>query len=43
MVQSYAAVCAAMQSWDTEFGYELIDADMKLSYPAADPREEDCE
>ncbi|MCA9171427.1 MAG: hypothetical protein KDB23_27345, partial [Planctomycetales bacterium] len=35
--QSYAAARAAMQSWDTEFGYELIDADMKLAFPERDP------
>ena len=34
---SYAAARAAMQSWDSEFGYELVDQDMKLAYPDADP------
>jgi hypothetical protein len=36
-VESYAAARAAMRTWDDEFGYELVDADMQLAYPEADP------
>jgi hypothetical protein len=35
--QAYAAARAAMSSWEDEFGYELVDADMKLTYPEFDP------
>ena len=35
--KSYIASRAAMQSWDDEFGYELVTADMQLTYPPADP------
>lgn len=35
--QSYAAARAAMKSWDSEFGYELVEADLQLEYPPADP------
>ncbi len=34
---SYTAARAAMQFWDDRFGYELIDEEMQLEYPAADP------
>lgn len=34
---SYAAARAAMTSWDNEFGYELIDDEMKLAYGGSDP------
>ncbi len=30
---SYALARAAMRSWDDEFGYELIDEEMDLTYP----------
>jgi hypothetical protein len=33
---SYAAARAAMTSWDNEFGYELIDDEMKLAYGEPD-------
>jgi hypothetical protein len=33
---AYAVARAALKSWDDEFGYELIDADMKLAYPKPD-------
>ncbi len=36
-VESYALARTAMRHWDDEFGYELVDADMQLKYPAADP------
>lgn len=36
-VEAYAAARAAMRNWEDEFGYELIDADMVLEFPAADP------
>lgn len=35
-IAAYYAARAALQSWATEFGYELIDADWKLAYQAAD-------
>jgi hypothetical protein len=34
---AYAMARAAMASWDDEFGYELVDADMELAYPPSDP------
>jgi len=36
-VTAYYAARAAMQSWGTEFGYELIDEDWKLAFPKPDP------
>jgi len=35
-VVSYAFARRAMKSWEDAFGYELIDSDIKLTYPAAD-------
>lgn len=35
--ESYAAARDAMLSWDSEFGYELIDDELELQFPAADP------
>ena len=35
-VVSYAFARRAMKSWEDAFGYELIDGDIKLTYPAAD-------
>ncbi|MBI85574.1 MAG: hypothetical protein CMJ81_20465 [Planctomycetaceae bacterium] len=35
--RAYTAARRAMKSWDAEFGYELIDNDMQLKYPPADP------
>jgi hypothetical protein len=35
--RSYAAARAALESWDEEFGYELIDDDLVLEYPPSDP------
>lgn len=35
--EMYAEARAAMKSWGSEFGYELVRADMQLAYPAADP------
>jgi len=34
--ETYAAARAAMESWSSEYGYELIDADMQLEFPPAD-------
>lgn len=34
---AYALARSAMKSWDDEFGYELIDQDMKLAFPPPDP------
>jgi hypothetical protein len=33
---AYAAARAAMSSWDGEFGYELVDDQMRLAFPQAD-------
>lgn len=35
---SYAAVRSAMKSWEAEFGYELVEADIELDYLDPDPR-----
>ena len=35
---SYAAARSAMQTWESEFGYELVEADVDLDYTQADPR-----
>ncbi len=35
--RSYAAARAALESWDDEFGYELVDDDLVLHYPPVDP------
>ena len=34
---AYTVARAAMKSWDEEFGYELIEQDIQLDYPPADP------
>ncbi|CAE7527642.1 unnamed protein product, partial [Symbiodinium sp. CCMP2456] len=34
--ESYAAAREALNGWDDEFGYELVDEDTKLAYPPAD-------
>jgi hypothetical protein len=34
---AYAMARAAMAAWDSEFGYELIEADTELQYPPSDP------
>lgn len=34
--EMYVAARNAMQSWSSEYGYELIDADMRLEFPPAD-------
>jgi hypothetical protein len=36
-VDAYAAARLAMRTWDDEFGYELIDENMRLKYPDPDP------
>ncbi len=36
-VMAYVAARAAMKAWDDEFGYELVEQDVELSYPPADP------
>ena len=33
---AYSMARAAMASWDDEFGYELVDADMELNFPPSD-------
>ena len=35
--QAYAAARRAMKSWDAEFGYELIDNEIDLTFPNPDP------
>ena len=34
--EAFIASRRAMKSWDSEFGYELVDDDKKLAYPPAD-------
>lgn len=34
---AYARARAAMANWDDQFGYELVDSDMPLDFPAPDP------
>lgn len=36
-IESYYAARAAMKSWGTEFGYELIGGDWQLKFPRPDP------
>src|SRR5262249_50241963 len=36
-VTAYEVALAAARTWDSDFGYEVVDADWKLAYPAADP------
>lgn len=35
---AYSMARAAMAGWDDEFGYELVDGEMSLTYPASDPK-----
>ena len=35
--EAYGAARNAMKTWDDEFGYELVEADVQLEYPTADP------
>ena len=37
-IPAYYAARAAMSSWDSEFGYELVNEDWPLEYPPADPQ-----
>jgi len=37
-IAAYYAARAAMKSWESEFGYELIGEDWKLAFPPADPQ-----
>jgi hypothetical protein len=37
-INAYYAARAAMKSWGSDFGYELIDKDWKLAYQPPDPR-----
>lgn len=34
---AYSVAREAIKSWDDEFGYELVDAEMRLEYPKPDP------
>ena len=34
---AYGMARAAMAAWDSEFGYELVEGDVQLRYPPADP------
>ncbi|MCA9226697.1 MAG: hypothetical protein KDA47_13840 [Planctomycetales bacterium] len=36
-VMAYSKARTAMQGWDDEFGYELVDDDTNLTFPPADP------
>ena len=35
---AYSAALSAIGSWDSDFGYEFVEADWKLEYPDTDPR-----
>ncbi len=35
---AYAVALDAIRSWDTDFGYEFVEADWNLAYPEPDPR-----
>jgi hypothetical protein len=35
---TFSAVVRAVENWDVQYGYELIDADWKLEYPETDAR-----
>ena len=37
-IAAYYAAREAMKSWATEFGYEFVNADWKLSYQTPDPQ-----
>ena len=37
-ITAYYVARAAMSSWSSDFGYELIEADMRLAFPPADPK-----
>ena len=37
-IDAYAAARAAMKSWDAEFGYELLNDEVRLAYPPPDPK-----
>jgi hypothetical protein len=37
-IDAYYHVREAIQSWDSEFGYELVEQDWELKYSAADPQ-----
>ncbi len=37
-VRAYYVARAALRSWDSEFGYELVDDEWKLDYPKPDPK-----
>lgn len=36
-IRAYSMARAAMSSWDDQFGYELIDEDLELVFPAGEP------
>jgi hypothetical protein len=36
-IETYYVARAALKSWGSEFGYELIEQDWKLEFPASDP------
>jgi hypothetical protein len=35
---AYATALDAIRSWDSDYGYEFVEADWKLKYPEPDPR-----
>jgi hypothetical protein len=37
-VGAYYRVRAAIESWDSDFGYEFVESDWKLAFPSADPQ-----
>lgn len=36
--RAYSAALSAISAWDADYGYEFVDADWDLEFPAADPR-----
>lgn len=36
-ILAYYGVREAIRSWDSDFGYEMVDADWELNFPAANP------
>ena len=37
-IKAYEVALAATRTWDSDYGYEFVDADWKLTFPEADPR-----
>ena len=37
-IETYAAARKAMQTWDDQFGYELIESEKEIAFPTKDPQ-----